>query len=46
MPWLGDPQGSETGNAAALVKHIDLNLKVTILYSIKLISVLVPLYWL
>ena len=28
MPWLRDPQGSETGNAAALVKHIDLNLKV------------------
>ena len=28
MPWLGDPTGSETGNAAALAKHIELNLKV------------------
>ena len=28
MPWLADPQGSDTGNAAALAKHIDQSLKV------------------
>ena len=27
LPWL-EPRGSDTGNAAALAKHIELSLKV------------------